>query len=222
MWFARSSRKVRLSTERRLTDTAVREALAAFSSSNPTPGGGSAAALASAFGTSLLIMVSGLAKTRAGAESERAALASATPTLTDLRDRLTQAVDADTAAYDQVVAAYQLPKGSPDEQQARKDAIQRALREATEVPLAVVRLSASAMAGAETVAINGHTGAASDVGVAIALLRAGLHGARLNVEINLGSMRDETYAAATRGVLERLASQADRSADAAERALARR
>src|SRR5215510_13905484 len=107
-----------------LIDRSVRDILAAFSSSDPTPGGGSASALASALGTSLLIMVAALPKTRTGADAERAALAAATPTLVDLRDRLTGAIDADTTAYDRVVLAYKLPKATPDEQQTRKDEIQ--------------------------------------------------------------------------------------------------
>lgn len=191
-------------TEPTLTDTSIRDALAAFSSSDPTPGGGSAAALASALGTSLLIMVSGLAKTRTGAESERGALAGTMPALVDLRDQLTRAIDADRAAYDAVVAAYKLPKTSPDEQESRKAAIQRALRAATDVPLDVVRLSARALAAADIVAANGHAAAASDVGVAIALLRAGRQGARLNVDINLNGLHDEAYVATTRAEIERL------------------
>jgi len=187
-----------------LIDRSVRDILAAFSSSDPTPGGGSASALASALGTSLLIMVAGLPKTRSGADAERAALAAATPTLIDLRDRLTAAIDEDTAAYDRVVAAYKLPKATPGQQQARQDAIQQALRAATEVPLTVVRWSAKALRVAETVATNGHAAAASDVGVATALLRAGLHGARLNVEINLDSVKDEAYVDETRRALQEL------------------
>ena len=204
-----------------MADTPVSDVLAAFSSSAPTPGGGSAAALASALGTSLLIMVSGLAKTRTGADGERTALAAATPTLVELRDRLTQAIDDDAAAYDRVIAAYTHPKATPDEQRIRKAAIQTALRGATDVPLAVVRLSAAALKAAETIADNGHPGAASDVGVAVALLRAGLHGARLNVEINLGSVRDEAYASAIRSEVERLAQLARDASEAAERSLAR-
>jgi len=187
-----------------LADTPIRDELGAFSSPDPTPGGGSAAALASALGTSLLIMVSGLAKTRTGADSERAALAAGMPALLELREKLTAAIDADRAAYDEVVAAYRLPKASPDDQQARKAAIQRALRAATDVPLGIVRLSASALTAADTVAANGHAAAASDVGVAVALLRAGRDGARLNVETNLDGLRDEAYVSATRGELERL------------------
>ena len=56
-----------------LTHTPLRDLLTAFSSGDPTPGGGSASALASAVGGSLLMMVSGLPKTRAGADEDRAA-----------------------------------------------------------------------------------------------------------------------------------------------------
>jgi len=61
-----------------LVDRPVREVLAAFSSSEPAPGGGSASALASAIGASLLLMVAALPRTRSGSEDDRSALASAT------------------------------------------------------------------------------------------------------------------------------------------------
>ena len=89
-----------------------------------------------------------------------------------------------------------MPKASADEQAARKAAIERALHEATEVPLGVVRLSAAAIDQAGAVAAHGHRAAASDVGVAIALLRAGLRGARLNIEINVAGLSDADYTAA--------------------------
>src|SRR6188474_3875485 len=116
-----------------LVDQTVRDILASFSAPNPTPGGGSASALASAVGVSLLMMVAGLAKTRNGSDDDRAALATASSALAAIRDQLAAAIDADAAAYDRVVAAYKLAKGTSDEQQARKSAIQDALRAATEV-----------------------------------------------------------------------------------------
>ena len=42
---------------------------------------------------------------------------------------------------------------------------------------------------------HGNPNASSDVQVGLELLRAGLRGARLNVEINLGSVKDGAYAA---------------------------
>jgi formiminotetrahydrofolate cyclodeaminase len=199
-----------------LIDLPTRDLLTAFSSPAPTPGGGSAAALASAVGASLLMMVTQLPKTRSGSDEDRAALAAAGGALTDVRAQLTAAIDADTEAYDRVVAAYKLPKASADEQVGRKAAIQQALRAATDVPLGVVRLSAAALASAIAIAAHGHRAAASDVGVAVALLRAGARGARLNVEINIGGLSDADYAKKAAAEIERLAEAAARSADEAD------
>jgi methenyltetrahydrofolate cyclohydrolase len=199
-----------------LTDRSVRDLLTAFSSSDPTPGGGSASALASALGASLLMMVARLPKTRTGSDDDRAALTAAGEVLADLRDRLTAAIDADTEAYNRVVAAYKMPKASVEEQAVRKAAIQEALRGATEVPLGVVRLSASALDQAVAVARHGHRAAGSDVGVAVALLRAGARGARLNVDINIGSVSDTAYADATTAETARLSGAATRAADEAD------
>ena len=199
-----------------LADRSVRDLIAAFAASDPTPGGGSASALASAVGASLLQMVASLPKTRTGAGEERGALAGAAAALGELRQQLTAAIDADTAAYDRVVAAYTLPKAAPDELQARKAAIQSALRAATDVPMDVMRLSARALTLAETVAAHGHGAAASDAGVAVALLRAGAHGAGLNVDINLGGVSDASYAERARTERGRLATDAAASAERAE------
>jgi formiminotetrahydrofolate cyclodeaminase len=199
-----------------LIDLSLRNLLTEFSSSDPTPGGGSASALASAVGASLLMMVAALPKTRTGADEERAALAAAAGVLGGIRRQLSDAIDADAAAYDTVVAAYKLPKVSPEEQTARKAAIQRALRAATDVPLGVMRSSASALSHAKAIAANGNRNAASDVGVAVALLRAGFRGAGLNVAINLGSINDAAYLSAINAETARLSEAAGQSADEAE------
>jgi formiminotetrahydrofolate cyclodeaminase len=203
-----------------LVDRSVRDLLAAFSSSDPTPGGGSASALASAIGVSLLAMVAGLPKTRGNSADDRPALDAAAAALTRLRARLTDAIDADSAAYDRVVAAYRMPKAAPDEQLARKAAIQDALRAATDVPLAVVRLSSEGLSQAAVVAAHGHRAAASDVGVALAMLEAGADGARLNVAINLDGVADAAYADSVRSDLAKLSSEIDQTAALVERALA--
>lgn len=200
----------------RLVDQSVHDLLARFSSADPTPGGGSASALASAVGASLLLMVAGLPTTRTGSDDDRAALTSAAGVLGDIRRRLADAIDDDTSAYDQVVAAYKMPRASADEQTARAGVVQRALRAATDVPLGVLRLSAAAIDEAITVAAHGHRAAASDVGVAVALLCAGARGARLNVEINVGSISDAAYADAVATETARLSDRAVRAADEAD------
>src|SRR5262245_12113445 len=138
-----------------LVDLSIRDLLNAFSSPDPTPGGGSAAALASAVGASLLAMVAVLPKTRSGSDDEREKLAAVTPTLTDVRTKRSDAIDADTAAYNGVVAAYKLPKATDEEKAARTQAIQRALKAATDVPLSIMRLSSRAVEAAGIVAEHG-------------------------------------------------------------------
>jgi methenyltetrahydrofolate cyclohydrolase len=202
----------------RLIDRTVRDLLNAFASSDPTPGGGSAAALASSVGASLLMMVAGLPKTKTNVPEERAVLHGATTTLTGLRQQLTEAIDADTDAYEQVVAAFKLPKATPQEQDARKASIQRALRAATDVPLSVMRLSVAALDQAALVAANGLKAAASDVGVAAALLRAGASGARMNVEVNLDGITDTAYGEAVRVELKALMESVERASQTARAA----
>jgi formiminotetrahydrofolate cyclodeaminase len=202
-----------------LTDKPLRDLLAAFASADPTPGGGSASAVASAIGASLLLMVAALPKTRSNSDDDRAALAAARAALVGIQQQLTEAVDNDTLAYDAVVAAYKLPKGTEPEQSARKGAIQRALRSATDVPLAVMRLSVLALREATAIAAHGHRAAASDVGVAVALLSAGSRGARLNVDINTGSLTDTSYVEAVRTETERLAAQTTELGTAADASL---
>jgi len=150
------------------------------------------------------MMVAALPKSRTNADEEKALLRGATTVLTGLRQQLAEAVDADTAAYEQVVAAYRQPKATIEEKEARKAAIQRALRSATDVPLGVMRLSVEALEQASVVSANGHKAAASDAGVAVALLSAAAAGARLNVEINLEGVSDTPYADAVRAEVKTL------------------
>ena len=170
----------------------------AFSSTDPVPGGGSAAALAGAVGASLLLMVAGIPKTKSGAPEETADLADAAARLRPLRDSLLELVDRDSEAYGQVMTAFKLPKGSDADKSRRQQAIETATRWATEVPLDTMRACQQALRGALTVATNGNRSAASDVGVAIELLFAALRGARMNVEINLAALSDTEYVARIR------------------------
>src|SRR5262249_26382373 len=136
---------------------------------------------------------------------ERTMLSGAAEGLTATSRQLADAVDADATAYDMVVAAYKLPKATPEQQAARQASIDRALRAAIDVPLSVMRLSAAALADGAIVAEHGHRAAASDAAVGLALLRAGMQGARLNVETNLSGIADEEYARTIRARVEEYA-----------------
>jgi methenyltetrahydrofolate cyclohydrolase len=204
----------------KFAEMTVGQLLDALASSEPTPGGGTAAALAGAIGTSLLVMVTGLAKSRTNTDDEKRALAKAREQLQPLSAHLTTLADADSDSFNAVMAAYRLPKAGDEEKAARSRAIQDALRGATVVPLDTLRACADALAQAGAVAQHGHRAAASDAGVAIALLRAAATGAHANVRSNLESIKDEGFKSSTDTEAARLSAAAVADASTAMQALA--
>ena len=201
------------------SEMALADLIDAFSSTDAVPGGGSAAALAGALGTSLLLMVAGLPRTKTGAPEETADLAEASARLHPLRDSLLELMDRDSDAYKAVLEALRLAKESDSDKAARKQAIERATRAATEAPLDTMRACRQALGGAVVVASNGNRRTTSDVGVAVELLVAALRGARLNVEINLATLDDAAYAARVKTEVEELERDAAADAGTARRAL---
>jgi methenyltetrahydrofolate cyclohydrolase len=182
--------------------------LDALASAEPTPGGGTASAVAGAMGTALLVMVAGLPKTRTNTDEARAALDEARSELLPLRAALEVCADRDAQAFDAVMAAYRLPKATDEDKASRKAAIARAMQGATEVPLQTLRLVCRALALGETVARHGNVSAASDVGVAASLLYAASEGAAANVRINLGAWSEEKFRTDTTAETEALFTQA--------------
>ena len=204
----------------KFADLTVAQFLDALASSDPTPGGGTAAAVAGAMATSLLVMVTGLAKSNSNRDEEKSALAAARQALQPLGTTLASLADADAAAFDEVMGAYRLAKATAEEKAARSAAIQKALQGATLAPLHTLRACAEAMVHAGAVAANGNRSAVSDVGVAIGLLEAAAAGAEANVRINLGSVRDLQFASATGDETSRLVADVTRQAAAARARLA--
>lgn len=191
-----------------LTDRTVTSLLEAFSSADPTPGGGSAAALVGATGTALLAMVAGMPKSRTNAIAEREALDHAQTELLALRDTLADLIDRDASAYDLVIAAFRKPKGTDEEKAERKAAVQDAMRVATEVPLETMRACVAAMRAGLATAVHGNPSAASDAKVGFRLLMAATEGARDNVDINLGGLTDTALQTAIRDEAARLMAEA--------------
>jgi formiminotetrahydrofolate cyclodeaminase len=176
-----------------LRNQTLQQFLEAMAGSSATPGGGSASALSGAMGAALLHMVCGLTvgKERfAGAEGElRAVLQEADA----LRQGLTDLAEADTRAFDGVMAAYRMPKTSDAEKSQRQEAIQAALRRATQVPLETAIACSRVVRLVAQVVDKINPNALSDAGAAALLAEAGLRGAKLNVKINVTSIQDTDF-----------------------------
>ncbi|MFC1683129.1 cyclodeaminase/cyclohydrolase family protein [Candidatus Zixiibacteriota bacterium] len=181
-----------------LIDSSVDQFLTELASGSPAPGGGSVAALAGSLGAALVAMVCRLTvdkpKYADVSEQLHAVLAEAE----DLGQRFAYLVERDTEAFNAVMAAFRMPKETEDLKRERSAAIQRATRGATEVPLEVHTLTVRLLELSLVTAAKGNVNSVSDAGVAADMARACAHGAYLNVQINLGGLKDENFVAEVR------------------------
>ena len=168
-----------------LTDLPVREFLDRLGSSDPVPGGGSAAALAAALGAALVAMVAELTIGRPAYAEHDETIRKIRFDAIDRRVELLDLAQQDADAYDVVVRARHLPKDSDAEKTARSSALEAAMLEAARIPLRAAVVASEVLDLAERIAPIGNKNAASDAGVAAQLAAAGLRGALLNVRINL-------------------------------------
>lgn len=125
-----------------------------------------------------------------------------------LRGELSALMQADTEAYGEVSQAYAMPKGTDQERQARTAAIQKALKNASSVPMRAAECSMEVIRQAAVLLEKGNVNLLSDVGVAARLGEAALRCAALNVEINLRGIKDEAFNAERRAALEPMVKEA--------------
>jgi len=187
-----------------LVKTTVEEFMAQLAAGTPTPGGGSAAALAGSLAAALVQMVCDLTLGRDKFKAHEEAVSAIRAKAEARRKDLLALVDRDAAAYDEVIRARRLPKGTDAERRSRDEALGRANLFATETPMAAADACAALMALAVELAHKGNPNALSDVGTAAMLAYAGLRGGAMNVRINLGGIGDEQRAAKARERVRRL------------------
>ena len=176
-----------------LTKLTVEDFIAQLASANPTPGGGSASALAGATAAALVEMACNLTVGREKFRDVEEELKVVLGRVEELREELLAAVEEDTDAYDKVSQAYKLPKATEEDKAARTEAIQQALQYATEVPLRVAKAALEVSQLALIALEKSNPNVASDARVARVLADAAREGATANVEINLGSITDGDF-----------------------------
>lgn len=172
----------------RLLDLTIADFARQLASGDPTPGGGSAAALSAALGAALVSMVANLTAGRpASAAIEEDLREIALGSSTMLCDLL-GLVEVDAAAYDSVVRARRLRRDDDRAAQLRAAAMREAVAGATLIPLRMARRAAEVLGLAERLAPIGNRHALSDVAVAADLALAGMRGGLANVRANLPSL----------------------------------
>jgi methenyltetrahydrofolate cyclohydrolase len=187
-----------------ITQSSIEGFLDRLASGDPTPGGGSAAAIIGAMGAALISMVCNVSFGKKGYEAAEPELRAVLAKSEALRQRLSGMVAADVAAFDGLMAAYKLPKASDEEKARRAEVIQESLKRATEVPLECARACAEVVELARHATRLGYKHVISDAGVGVAAADAALKSAALNVFINAPALKDRCFAEDSTEEIERL------------------
>ena len=159
-------------------------------SAAPTPGGGAAAALAAATAAALVEMVVNLTLGKSAYAEHEPHVQPIGAQARELRQRALELVAADAAGFDRVMAAYGLPRGTEAEKAERTAAIQAATAEAARPPLEIAGVAARVIELAAALPGRSNRNVLSDVGVAASLAGSALESAAINVEVNLGALKD--------------------------------
>lgn len=169
----------------KLRDMTVTSFIDELASESAAPGGGSVAAMAGSTAAALTSMVACLTFDKKGFEAHKPVMNDLAEQAQKLKAELVRAIDEDKDAFNSIIDARRLPKASPEEAARRDQAILDANKNATLVPLRVMKLSASSFDLIETAVEKGNPNSLSDAGVAGLMALAAAEGAYYNVLINL-------------------------------------
>ena len=154
----------------------------------------SISALAGALGAALGTMVANLSASKRGWEDRVTEFSPWAEQGQALKDTLIGLVDEDTRAFDGIMNAFGLPKDTPEQIIARKEAIQNASKYATQVPLRTMHAAYDCIPLLKQMAEHGNPNSLSDVGVGALCIKTAVRGAWLNVLINAQGLTDKSWA----------------------------
>ncbi len=161
----------------------------------PAPGGGSIAAYMGALGAALGTMVANLSSHKRGWDDRWEEFSDWAEKGAKYYKALVNMVDEDTNAFNKIMEAFRLPKKSDEEKAARHKAIQEATKNAINIPFKIMELAYGSMEVMKAMAEIGLQASVSDAGVGALAAKAAVHGAFMNVKINMADLEDKEFAA---------------------------
>lgn len=171
----------------------IDEFLAAASSKSHTPGGGSASAVCAAIGASMILKVANLTIGKKGYEDYQEEVRTISRGAENAIFSLKGLTDNDMLAFERLAATWKLPSNTKEEKETKTVGMQKALKEASKVPMEICKTCLLILRLANRLAPIGNKLAISDVGVGVSLAYGALQSAMLSVDINLKSINDEDF-----------------------------
>ena len=181
----------------------------------PVPGGGSVAALSGAMGVGLYGMVCAMTARKAmkaGTENDYE-VANIAVKAEQARDKFYDLIEADSRAFTKVMDAYKLAKGTDEEKEIRKAAVQAAYKEAVIPPMTVAMMAYDMIDCGAVLYYKGDKNALSDVCVGVQCLKTAFWGGIYNVKINLAAIKDDACVAEINGRLSSMESDVERKCE---------
>ena len=167
------------------------DVLRSVASSEPTPGGGSVAALSLAHAHSLSLMVARLTlakeKWEEGHDAAKASIELSEPAL---EEAILLAIS-DSEAFESVMSAYRLPKETEDEKKQRSEEIRNATIGAALAPLNTASSAQKLLSNLEKQSASCNPNALTDLASASEMALSAAKIASLNVRINLEYIEGE-------------------------------
>ena len=167
------------------------DVLRSIASSEPTPGGGSVAALSLAHAHSLSLMVARLTlakeKWEEGHDAAKASIELSEPAL---EEAILLAIS-DSEAFQSVMSAYRLPKETEDEKKQRSEEIRNATIGAALAPLNTASSAQKLLSNLEKQSAACNPNALTDLASASEMALSAAKIASLNVRINLEYIEGE-------------------------------
>ena len=179
----------------KLIELSLQDYVKQLAGGEPTPGGGSAAALSCALAAGLCAMAARLTIGKPKYEKSWGRMQEVVETVAPLAQTLLSLVDADSEAYKQVLAAYRLAKADDAEKGKRLAAIEQAFQQAADIPLQTLQHAAKLIEPLQQVITEGNPNCITDAGAAVQFCRAGARAAADNVRINLDAIKENAVAA---------------------------
>ena len=165
-----------------MEELSIKNFIEKVASPEPTPGGGSVAALAGAIACSLAEMVCNLTIGKKKYVDVEEDMKKFLNELKKARMKFLNLVDEDAIAFNKVMKAFK-----------EKSNIEEALKKAADVPYKTSKNCVDLMETIAKIAEKGNKNSITDAGVSALMMKSAFHSAVLNIKINLNGIKDEKY-----------------------------
>jgi formiminotetrahydrofolate cyclodeaminase len=197
----------------KFADMSCNEFVDRLASKSPVPGGGGVSALVGAIGTALASMVCNLTTGKKKYAQFEDDIQRILKRAAELQDDLMKMIDEDAENFLPLSKAYGMPKDTQEERRLKEETLEKALKQACEVPVKIVKACYEAIKLHAELVDKGSRLAISDVGVGVQCLRAAIISGWLNIVININSIKDQDYVNKVREETENLVRQGAMLAD---------